>query len=184
MQKSLLEGFGSNTSTNKAMLQLQDEVLHINSTGKLSIPDAQVVKRATGGMGAWQYGSPDPESTAREAVYNAFYRNLKEAIEKASPPGVKEINAQMQELIPVMNALIRRIPVAARNNAMSLSDIISLSAAAIDPRALGVTLLNFGQKSGNVMNFFMQQGQKVQNAVPTIGNVGGILPTMSRNPVR
>lgn len=164
--------FGSNTSLEGAFNQLKGEIASITQDGNVSVPEAVQVKRAAGHFGAWLYGAPDPESTARQKVYSAFYRNLKTAIEENSPEGVKELNKQIGELIPVMNAVIRRIPVAERNNAISLTDIISLTGASIDPRSLSVFVLNQLSKSGKVGNALMKAGPAIE------GMGGGAAPLL------
>lgn len=156
--------FGSNTSMDNAFNQLKAEVASITADGTVSIPEAVQIKRAAGHFGAWVYGQTDPDSTARQKVYTAFYRQLKEAIENNSEPGVKELNKQISDLIPVMNAIIRRIPVAERNSALSLTDIISLSASTIDPRSLSVFAINQLSKSGVVGKSMMQAAAPIQNA--------------------
>jgi len=156
--------FGSNTSMDAAFKQLQGEIAAITSDGNVTIPEAVQVKRAAGHFGAWLYGAPDPESTARQKIYNAFYNELKTTIEKNSPEGVKQINKQLSELIPVMNAIIRRIPVAERNATLSLTDVISLSASTIDPKSLSVFALNQLSKSGIVGRELMQAGPAIQGA--------------------
>lgn len=157
---SKLSTFGSNTSISSALKQLQNEVIDIaGDTGEIALQDAQVVKRAAGHFGAWQHGMFDPESTARQSVYNVFYNELKKTIEKTAPEGVKEINKQISELIPIMNALIRRIPVAERNSALSLSDIITLTASSLDPKVLGLSLVNRLSKSGAVGAVLAKLGQ-------------------------
>lgn len=146
-------GFGSNTQLSNAAQKLRDEIVYSTGpNGIATVPEAQVIKRAAGHYGAWQYGAQDPEAKASERVYNLFYSELKNEIERSSPPGVRDLNKQMSELIPVMNAVIRRIPIAERNRGLSLTDIISLTGATLDPRALAVTGLNFAQKSGKVGN--------------------------------
>jgi hypothetical protein len=146
-----LENFGSNSQMENAIEKLRGEVSTVaGANGIVTIPEAQVVKRASGHFGAWTFGVPTPEATASQKVYNTFYNELKTQIEKESPAGVREINKEISKLIPVMNALIRRIPVADRNSAISLKDIITLSAASLEPRALALTLMNFASKSGKV----------------------------------
>ena len=146
-----LESFGSNTQMEGAIERLRNEIVAVSGkNGLVSIPEAQLVKRASGHFGAWSFGVPTPEATANQKVYNTFYNELKTAIEKGSPEGVRAINQEISKLIPVMNALIRRIPVAERNNALSLTDIITMSAAVLDPRALSLSLINFASKRGEV----------------------------------
>lgn len=176
-----LSSFGSNTSVSGALEQLKGEIGAVGGeTGSLSVPEAQTVKRAAGNMGAWQFGKVDPESSAREKVYNAFYKELKQAIEKNSPEGVREINKQLSELIPVSNAIVRRIPVAARNNILSLTDIISLTAGAMNPHALGVTMLNLASKSGATGDFLSKFAPRMRSAsAPLGGALGGAIGSLA-----
>ena len=156
--KGAIKNFGQNSGIGRVLQRLQDEVLSANPTGALSIPDAQLVKQAAGGMGAWQFGSPDPDANAVETVYNKFYNNLKTAIEENSPSGVKEINQKMSDLIPVMNAVIRRIPIAARNSGVSLSDMIGFTGTAMNPLAAIPTALEMASKSGAIGNVLSRFG--------------------------
>jgi hypothetical protein len=168
-----LSNFGVNTRVSGSLQSLQDEIAALD-TYIIDVPDAQLVKQATGGLGAWKFGNTDPEAKASEIVYNAFYRNLKEAIEQASPAGVKAINAEISKLIPVQNAILRRIPVAARNNAVSLTDFIGLTASTINPAALGLTMVNLLSKSGFVGNQLSKLGGKLITPAGAIGGyVGG-----------
>lgn len=61
----------------------------------------------------------------------------------------------MSEIIPIQNAVLERIPVAAKNNPISLTDVISLTGAlAGKPQALaltGVNLLSKSAKFGNLL---------------------------------
>ena len=168
--KNKLKSFGSNTSLQSAVEQLQAEIGSIG--GNVKIPDAQLVKQAAGRMGAWQYGVSDPASTARETVYNAFYTNIKKAIEDASPEGVKAINKQISELIPIANAIVRRIPVAERNAALSLPDMITLTASVLDPRALVGFGISMAQKSGAAGNILTKVAPKITEQA---GRIGGLL---------
>lgn len=165
-QSGSLSNFGQNSGISRSLQKLQDEVLTANPTGALSIPDAQTVKQAAGGMGAWQYGSADPDATAMETVYNKFYNNLKTAIEQNSPAGVKEINSKLSDLIPVMNAVIRRIPIAERNSAISLPDMIGLVGSVMNPLASIPTAAEMASKSGTVGRLLSQYGSKVSSLSP------------------
>lgn len=160
-----LEAFGTNTQLGTQIERLGDEIAAVTPESPLlAVKDANLVKRAAGHFGAWQYGAPDPEAKARERVFNVFYNELKQEIENQSPAGVKELNQQMSEIIPVMNALIRRIPVAERNNAISLTDIITLTAAGFEPRLAALSLANIASKSGTVGNFLSKKGERIANS--------------------
>ena len=177
-QQGKLAGFGQNTATGRVLQQLQDEVLSANPTGQLSIPDAQTVKQATGGMGAWQYGSADPDASAKETVYNTFYRNLKTEIENKSPAGVKEINQKLSDLIPVMNAVIRRIPIAERNSAISLADMVGLVGSVINPAAAIPTAANMAAHSGVVGGLLSKMAPSLQKIAPAAGMSAGLMSSL------
>lgn len=161
-----VNSFGSNASMENAINWLKNEVTIVTPDGLVSVPDAVQIKRATGHYGAWLYGAVDPDSTARQKLASTFYRNLKESIEQASPEGVKEINKQISELIPVMNAVIRRIPVAQRDNTISLTDIIALTGSTIEPKSMSVFLLNQLSKSGRVGNILMKTAPSIEASAP------------------
>jgi len=165
LNSNKLKGFGAGSKIQNALDELSNEISIVGN--ELSIPDAQIIKQAAGRQGAWQFGKRDAESNAREAVYNAFYSKLKSQIEKSSPEGVREINQQLSKLIPVMNAVIRRIPVAERNNLISLSDMIGLVGSSLNPAALSPTIINLISKSGTAANILSKTGDAIEKtAVP------------------
>lgn len=158
---SKLKGFGANTKILNGLNQLKQEISIVNQTGGVSIPEAQIIKQASGGFGAWQYGKVDPDSKATEIIYNTFYNKLKTAIEQSSPQGVQALNKQLSELIPVMNAIIRRIPVAERSNLISLNEMIGIVGSAVNPIALGPTILSLISRSGAAGNVFTKIGPAI-----------------------
>lgn len=203
-QKGSLKSFGFNTKLASALDQLKAEVDNIipeassanapidlrnlrngaidlasknfqnDVPTSVSVPEAQLIKQASGKLGAWSFGKTDPESSAVETVYNTFYRNMKIAIEKASPDGVREINKQIGDLIPIQNALIRRMPVAERNAALSLTDIISMTAGTIHPSSFGLSVLNRFMKSGAAGNALSNYvSSAVRKVAPSIGEAIG-----------
>lgn len=113
------------------------------------------IKRGAGTKGAWMYGRIDKNAEAIDQVYSVFYQELKKQIDKKAPSAASKLNAEMHELIPIQSALIRRIPVADRNNVIGLGETMSLVGAAFDPRALAVLLPTIAQKSGTFGNFLM-----------------------------
>lgn len=166
LNSNKMKGFGSGSKIEGALKELGDEISIVGN--ELSIPDAQLIKQAAGRQGAWQFGKQDAESNAREAVYNAFYSKLKGQIETLSPEGVREINQQLSKLIPVANAVIRRIPVAERNNLISLSDMIGLVGSTLNPAALSPTIINLISKSGTAGNLISKTAPVVQDLAAPI----------------
>ena len=158
--------FGNISATKNAIKRLADEIELYSKNGLVDLPEAQVIKQNVGKNGAWIYGFVDPDAKASEFVYSKFYRILKEEIEKKAPQGVKEINKQISDLIPISNAIIRRIPVAERNNTLSLTDIITGGFAIGNPKAIGLFALNRALKSGGVANFLAQTEQKLGGIKP------------------
>lgn len=95
--------------------------------GHVSVDEAQTLKRTVGVKGAWAYGKSDAD-TAMETVANAYTKRLRQAIEDATPNNqVKAINDQLGELMPVERAIIRRMPVKARQGDLDLKDIALLA---------------------------------------------------------
>jgi hypothetical protein len=144
--------FGNISSGKRVLENLANEIEEVSSNGLVDLAESQAIKQAAGKKGAWVFGSADPDATAVEQVYTAFYRELKNEIEQKAPGGVAEINRQISELIPIMRAVIRRIPVAERNNLISLTDLIGLGFSSIDPSAVAVLAINKLSKSGRVGN--------------------------------
>lgn len=125
--EGLDSNFLQNSNVQGALDKLENEVLQVNPSGELPLLRAQTIKQQTGMYGEWLNGAPDPEANAMSTVANSFYRNLKTAIENSVPEGnIADINEQIQNAIPIMRAAIRRIPVAARASALSISDMLGL----------------------------------------------------------
>lgn len=159
--------FGQNKNVANVLSKLVDEIDILGDKGIVDLATAQTVKRAAGTQGAWVFGSADPEARAVEKVYSKFYSILKDEIEDASGNSetVRAINKQLSELIPIHNAIIRRLPIAERNNAISLTDAMGLFATAVDPRAAAVAVINKASKSGRVGAALTRMGEKAINKV-------------------
>lgn len=126
VSKNRADFFGKNAGMDKAAQFFIDEIEKVAPDGVVDLATAQQIKRGTGKLGAWQFGSPDPDANAREALADAFYTNMKKAIEDKAPEGVKEINKQLSDIIPIEKAIIRRLPVEQRNAPIGLFDMMSL----------------------------------------------------------
>ncbi len=187
LKKGGLAKFGNVGSLERGLNDLKEEIGRlkeqglIKSDGTLSVADLQEIKQAAGLQGAWNYGRPDREAKALETVYNQFYLNAKKEIENKSPRGIQELNKILSELIPIQHAIIRRLPVAERNNPISLTDVITLTHSFSDPRTLSLYLLNKLSKSGKVGEAFIKGGQKLQDIrLPFPKDRGAIPPTTIR----
>lgn len=114
------------------------------------------IKRGAGLKGSWVYGRIDKNADAIDKVYSVFYSKLKEEINRVGPKGIESLNKIMSDLIPVQSALIRRIPVAERNNIIGLGENMAIVSAIFDPRALYLLLPQVAQKSGTFANWLMK----------------------------
>jgi len=152
--------FGYNTKIKNAINTLRDEIAQLSDDGVVDLADAQQIKRSVGKLGAWQYGVRDPDATALEKAANSLYSELRLAIEKASPAKLKKLNKELSELIPIENAVTRRIPVAERNNAISLTDILTTLPAFSSPANMWLFVLNRLSKSGKVAERLADVAQK------------------------
>jgi len=172
LEKEVMENAGSNIALKAQLEKFSEEMSQLSQNGIIDIADAQKIKRAFGAKGAWQFGIPAEDANAIEQVYNTAYNILKTDIEtaaaKAGNAGVKQLNKELSELIPIEHALIRRLPVATRNNPFSLTDLVSL----IGGSKLGIPLfiLNRLTKSGTVGAKLANVGKQKQttNAVQTL----------------
>lgn len=153
--------FGDAEKIKSALENLKSEIQLVAPEGKIGMVEAQTIKRAAGAKGAWSHGIPDPDARATEKVYTTFYRVMKKQIEDKSPAGVKEINKLLSELIPIYHATIRRIPVAERNNLISLSDTIGVFSTVFDPKAIPVAIMNKILKMGQTGDMLYKQGTKL-----------------------
>ena len=160
--------FGQFDDVQRNLLKIKGEILRMTGGGNTTdIVNANWMKRGAGNKGSWAFGNPDKEAPAIEKVYTTFYRNMREAIEKAGPKGIQDINRQIGELIPVNSAILRRIPVAMRNNIISLTDEIALVGAIFDPRALIAFGLNRVSKSGKFASLLIKAGKRFQKEATT-----------------
>lgn len=171
MSSNKASNFGFNSKLKNAFNTLRAEVQHLSADGVVDLADAQQIKRSVGKIGAWQYGVRDPEATALEKAANALYTELRTGIESVTPDRLKAINQELSDLIPIENAIIRRIPVAERNSILSLPDIISAASSLSSPQNLWLFVLNRLTKSGNVANVL----DKFGNAKAPSGNIGTMI---------
>lgn len=160
--------FGNNKSLERVIGNLEEEIIDVvGPNGLAELPEANLIKRAAGTKGSWVFGSADPDANAVETVYTAFYRNMRQAIEEAADKsgqgGINEINKQISELIPINNAILRRIPIEQRNNAISLGEMLSLTGSIFDPRALAVYGASKLSKSKGFGDALVRAGEMISN---------------------
>lgn len=142
---------GLNSKMSKAVDFWLEELAQVAPSGKINLADANEIKRSVGKFGAWISGGRDPDSGALEKVSNVFYTKLRTAIEKAgSDPAIKAINSEIGDLIPIEQAVIRRMPVADRNAVISLTDALMISNALSNPANMWLFAVKKASTSGRV----------------------------------
>lgn len=146
--KATAENAGSNMAIQRELQKFIQEIDALSPNGIVDIADAQLTKQGFGAQGAWQWNIPLEDANAKEQIYNFAYNQIKKEIEAQGAPGIAAINKQLSELIPIQNAVIRRIPIAARSNPLSLTDIVSLIKNG--PGGLTLFSLNRLLKSGKI----------------------------------
>lgn len=155
--------FGLNKGIKVALKDLKDELTEasLNLDGEaIDLFTATQLKRGAGTKGAWAYGRVEPNATAIEKVYTTFYQEIKKAIEKIAPENIKGINKKLSELIPISNAVLRRLPVEQRNNVIGLTDSIGLYASMFDPKALALIGAKRLSNSGKFGQFLINLAQR------------------------
>ena len=160
----------------KKMMSSFDEIeKHVKSvTGgsyKLSLRELENLKEWIGDNAKWIFGRVDPDSKALERVSGILYPKIRQAIEAVTPPGeVAKLNKQMQDLIPLQSALVKRIPVAERMNMLSVNDMLSLLPAAIsgDMSKATMFLAQKASKAQPVGTFLWKHGQKASDLTQAI----------------
>jgi hypothetical protein len=165
--------FGDTAGVKRVLENLANEIENVSANGLVDLPEAQIVKQSAGQKGAWVFGFTDPDAKATEMVYTKFYQQLKKEIEKKAPEGIKAINKQISELIPISHAVIRRIPVTERNNVLSLSDIISGGISFGNPKAIGLFIANRLTKSGQFAKLLTDLGENLEKNTLGKSNLGG-----------
>lgn len=153
---------GQNEAIQRALQAIKSDIATQSGNqlfpGMVDLSTANQIKQGIGDLGAWQFGKADPDSAAKELVANAIYSKLRTLIESsATNPGrIKELNQAMGEIIPIRQAIIRRIPVEQRANVLNIGDLIGLSTGSV-----GVSILNRILKSGQAADVMVRSGEKI-----------------------
>jgi hypothetical protein len=157
--------------------KLRDDVYQTNLLGNplADLKTAENIKERIGNKGLWSYGRKDPESEGMQIAANAVYGRMRQGIEDAVPiPGqLRSLNKEIQELIPLKNAMLARLPVEARNRLFSLSDIAATLPAAISGRGmeLALPIASRLQKSLRFGNMLTRQAPNAPEATSGIGKI-------------
>ena len=147
--------------------------------GKVSadVRVAENLKEYLGTMGAWANGGSAADKLTEEAA-NSLYARVKNGIETSlgpQGPKVKALNDEMRKLIPVRNAIFKRIPVEQRRSLITLSDLAATLPAVIsgDARYLTIEGLKRAQQSLRVGNALVNAAPKAASTGAVAGKVAG-----------
>ncbi len=180
LKANKMSTMGLNSKMDKAVDFWLDELQEVAPNGRAGLADANEIKRSIGRFGAWISGSRDPESSAIEKVSNAFYTKLRLKIEKAgADPAIHALNREIGDMIPIEQAVIRRIPVDERNAIMSLTDALVLSGSIINPANLWLFAAKKATTSGRVASGLYKAGQKADSIG---GGAARVLTGMANQP--
>jgi len=165
LSSNKVRNIGNNKRILNSFKVFVKELEDVAPDGKMNTIDAQKVKVALGKMGSWLNGAKDLDANASETVANALYTKFKVAIENAvdDPAELKAINKQLSEIIPIQNVLLKRIPVAERNSALSLTDIITAGSGMVEPKGWGLFAVNRLSKSGQFAEGLYKGAQKLKS---------------------
>lgn len=144
-----------------------------NGTGSLDLLQGHNFKKYMGHEGAWQgiaqsKGIPlTAKETSRSKIAEEIYHRLNDAIDEAAPNGIKDLNRQISEIIPANQAAGWRQIVEGRGNAVSLSDVVGMTATAINPKVWPIVALNRATKSGTVASKIYRLGEAMKAGKPS-----------------
>lgn len=134
---NLLKG-GDEKAYQKAaidIIDLIDQYVGEDPIKSIDITKAQEIKKRIGELADGVFGTPDADNQALETMAKRVYFNLKEQIDSQMPDAGKKLNKEMSEIIPLVRAARRAIPIENRKAIFSLTDvnIISKAIAAEQP---------------------------------------------------
>lgn len=142
----------------------------VTSNGVANLSIANNIKRGLGRTGSWLHGFADPDNEANQIVATALYKNLRKHIETAAGhagPTIKNLNQQMSEVLPIVDAMIKRIPVERRREIFSLKEFAGLALG--DSKGLGFSVLDRILRSPRAANQMVKASQVGPRLAPRLG---------------
>lgn len=139
-----------------SLAKLKEEFQTAYPEGRINILDAQSEKQVIGKKGDWLARSGEisgnPEAAVNSQAHNALYDALKINVENKGAPGIKELNKQLSEFIPMERAAAKQVLVANRKNLIPLDAFIggihAVSAAShLNPLPALLTVATMGTRS-------------------------------------
>jgi hypothetical protein len=173
LTKNKITNFGDIKAIKRVINNLKEEIAETSESGLVDLYSATLIKRGAGNKGAWAYGRVEPDATAVEKVYTKFYNVIKKDIENKGGSEIKAINKKLSDLIPINRALIKRIPVAERNEFISLTDNILGFGVFMDPKVSALLIAKKGLRWMPTANFLQKVADSVSTRLSSVGVIGG-----------
>jgi hypothetical protein len=137
---SLLDAVKGNFSRQKNVHDYDDIISFIDDldakyrkaypSADITLPQAMELRTQIGKKASFVGGRFDPDADWKEQVYNGLYDEIKDQIHAKGGPELQAINRAQSEIIPVVNAAKRRMPIAESNNRVSLADLLTTGVGA------------------------------------------------------
>jgi len=138
----------------------------------VDLAEAQLLKQEIGGHGDWLEHNgkmmANENATNKASFYNALYDELKTQLENKGKPGIKELNKQLSEMIPMERAARKQILVESRKNPIGLDDFLGFGmavghAAATHGLSLALPVANVISKSPSTARALYGAGQSLKS---------------------
>ena len=104
---------------------LQDKYKEAFPTADISLLDAMKLRTQIGEKARFAKGGFDPESDWKEKIFNNLYDEMKSEIHAKAGTELQAINRAQSEIIPIVSAAKRRMPIAESNNRPGLGDFLT-----------------------------------------------------------
>jgi hypothetical protein len=190
-------------SINRSLESLKAQFKEAYPDGQIHLLDAQTEKQIIGKKGDWLARSGEisgnPDAATNSQAHNALYDALKTNVENKGAPGIKELNKQLSEFIPMERSAAKQVLVSNRKNLIPLDAFIggihsASSAAGGNLLPAAMTVATLGTRSPLVAKGLhgaskllgtasQPLGKKVVSEKPLIGEPTSVpLPSRSAVP--
>lgn len=163
----------------KQLDALKSKFDEVYPDGMINILDAQVEKQVIGKKGDWLARSGqisgNPDASVGSQAHNALYDALKTNVENKGSEGIRELNKQISEMIPMERAASKQVLVQNRKNLIPMDDYIgalTVASAAASGNLLPVAIAgaNVLSKSPTVAKALYKTGKALSSESGFIGS--------------
>jgi hypothetical protein len=149
-------------------------------SNNVDLAESQLLKQEVGKHGDWLSHNgkiaANQDATNKAAFYNTLYNELKVELENKGPEGIKQLNKQLSEIIPMERSAAKQVLVQNRKNPLSLDDYIGGLATAgsalhgnLFPAAVAIG--NAASKSPNVAKGMYKLGKLMKGESGIVGSL-------------